>query len=153
MRFSGKLTLNKGEHFCTIEFFNGNVSGAFGWKLEGENAIIHLFLEKKSFDFFLSSPVEISDEVSFDPPRGTVHILNLIKTLNKDFSFLSEGITKSITLNENVQTEIDLSGAEMKELLKFAAPRPVKSLISPLLKENLFSLKKFFDRNLLIVTP
>ncbi len=150
-KFSGDLTLNEGEHFCVIRFYNGDISGAFGWKLEGDNAIIHLFLEKRAFDFSLSLPVDIKYNLHFEPPRGTLHILELMKTLNTDFSFLSGGMAKSITMNESIQTDIDLSGAEMKELLKFAAPCPVESIVSPLLKKNLFSLKKFFDRKFLTV--
>ncbi|GEM_PF-6853082 len=151
--FSGRLTLNEGEHFCIVEFLNGNVVGAFGWKLEGDNALLHLFLEGKEFAFSISGESEVAENVNTDKlPRGSKHIIELIKEFDKDFGFLSGAIDKSIVINENVDADVDLTKDEMLEIMKFTEPIPVNNIVNERLKQNIYKLKKFFARNLLILS-
>jgi len=151
--FSGRLTLNEGEHFCIIEFFKGNVTGSFGWKLEGDNAIIHLLLEKKDFTFSLpdEADIEINGINVNALPRGSKHIIDLIETFEKDFNFLKEKLGKSVVINENTDCDVDLTGREMLEVMKFTEPVPLESFMNEQLKENLYGLKKFFDKKLLTI--
>ncbi len=150
--FSGRLTLNEGEHFCIIEFLKGNVTGAFGWKLGGDNAILHLLLEKETFPFALPYETDVGEKTdSSSLPRGSKHILELVGMFENNFGFLKGKLHKSIVMNENPEEDIDLTGKEMVEVMRFARPVPLDNLVNEHLKQNLFDLKRFFDKKLLVV--
>ncbi len=151
-KFSGRLTLNEGEHFCIIDFFKGNITGAFGWKLEGDNAILHLLLEKENFNFSLPKEIEIPNDIDFKRlPRGTKHVIDLIVAFENDFPFFIGGLQKSIVLNDTIDSDIDLTSNEMFEIMRFTNPVPVSGFIGGELKKNLYEIKKFFDRHLLVI--
>jgi len=150
-RFSGRLTLNKGEHFCMLEFSNGNVVGAFGWRMEGDNALIDLFLEKAYFSFLFSEPINKA-EIKGDIPRGTKHTLELIGLIQNELRHFIGAMDKSIVMNDEVDMELDLSGEEMREILQFTQPVPVSKFIEGSdLKEKLLSILQLINKNLLVV--
>ena len=150
-RFSGRLTLNKGEHFCMLEFENGNVVGAFGWRMEGDNALIDLFLEKKNFSFLFSEPIE-KIEVEESIPRGTKHTLELIDFIYGELRYFIGAADKSVVMNDEIDTELDLSAEEMKEILQFTEPVPVSKFVeSNNLKDELLRIVRLINKNLLVV--
>ncbi len=149
--FSGRLTLNKGEHFCMLEFLNGNVVGAFGWRMEGDNALIDLFLEKKNFSFLFSEPIE-KTETEESIPRGTKHTLELIDFIYGELRHFIGAADKSIVMNDEIDAELDLSAEEMKEILQFAQPVPVSEFVKGEdLKKELFKVVRLINKNLLVV--
>ncbi len=151
VHFSGRLTLNKGEHFCILEFKDGNVVGAFGWRMEGDDALIDLFLKKENFSFLFSEPIEVS-EISEDVPRGVKHTIELIDLIQNKFYPFVGAVNKSIVMNDEIDTELDLSAGEMQEILQFAQPVPVSKFIgSRDLKKELLKIAELLEKNLLIV--
>jgi hypothetical protein len=152
--FTGRLTLNKGEHFCMLEFANGNATGAFGWKLEGDDALIHLFLEKPVFPFLFSLPVEYSQEDTkpIALPRGTQHILELLNAIENKLYHFKGAVKKRIVINENINNDLDLTAGEMKEILRFTQPVPIASFLDGRnLKETLLHISALIDKKLLII--
>ncbi len=151
-KFSGRLILNEGEHFCILEFFNGNIIGAFGWKLEGDNAILHLLLECKDFDFSLPSEIDLdSADIFNNLPRGTQHILDLISRFKSELGVFAGSINKKIVMNDELNSEVDVSSEEMKEIIKFVTPMPVGLLADKDLEQNLFRIGKFLSKKLLVI--
>ncbi len=149
--FSGRLTLNKGEHFCMLEFSNGNVVGAFGWRMEGDDALIDLFLEKGNFSFLFSEPIE-KTEAEESIPRGAKHTLELIDFIYGELRHFIGAADKSVVMNDEIDTELDLSAEEMKEVLRFARPVPVSEFIKGEdLKEELLRVAHLINKNLLTV--